>query len=162
MLVAQSCLTLCNLTQQTRLLCPWNSPGKNIGVDSHAILQGIFPTQGSNFSLPHCRQILPSEPPEKPKIYANTIFNSIYTIWNSMDCSLPGSSVRELLQARILEWVAISFSMGSWSQLFTWGGQSIGISASASVIPVNSQDWSHLGWTGWTSLHSKQWNLIHL
>ena len=38
------------------------------------------------------------------------------------------------------------------SQLFTWGGQSIGISASASVLPMNSQDWSPLGWTDWISL----------
>ena len=36
--------------------------------------------------------------------------------------------------------------------LFTWGGQSIGDSASASVIPMNTQDWSPLGWTGWISL----------
>ena len=41
------------------------------------------------------------------------------------------------------------------SQLFVWGGQSIGVSASASVLPMNSQDWSPLGWTGWTSLQSK-------
>ena len=41
------------------------------------------------------------------------------------------------------------------SQLFTWGGQSIGISALASVLPVNTQDWSPLGWTGWISLQSK-------
>ena len=41
------------------------------------------------------------------------------------------------------------------SQLFTWGDQSIGISASASVLPMNTQDWSPLGWTGWTSLPSK-------
>ena len=41
------------------------------------------------------------------------------------------------------------------SQLFTWGGQSIEISASASVLPVNTQDWSPLGWTGWISLQSK-------
>ena len=40
-------------------------------------------------------------------------------------------------------------------QLFAWGGQSIGISASASVLPVNAQDWSPLGCTGWTSLQSK-------
>ena len=40
-------------------------------------------------------------------------------------------------------------------QLFTWGGQSIGVSASASVFPVNIQDWSPLGWTGWISLQSK-------
>ena len=36
----------------------WNSPGQNAGVGSHSLLQGIFPTQGSNPGLPHCRQIL--------------------------------------------------------------------------------------------------------
>ena len=41
------------------------------------------------------------------------------------------------------------------SQLFTWGSQSIGVSALASVIPKNTQDWSALGWTGWISLQSK-------
>ena len=41
------------------------------------------------------------------------------------------------------------------SQLFTWGGQSIAILASASVLPMNIQDWSPLGWTGWISLQSK-------
>ena len=41
------------------------------------------------------------------------------------------------------------------SQLFAWDGQSIGVSASASVLPVNIQDWSPLGWTGWISLQSK-------
>ena len=40
-------------------------------------------------------------------------------------------------------------------QLFTWGGQSIGVSALASVLPMNTQDWSPLGWTGWISLPSK-------
>ena len=43
----------------------------------------------------------------------------------------------------------------SMSQLFLWGGQSIGISFSASVFPMNTQDWSPLGWTGWISLQSK-------
>ena len=42
------------------------------------------------------------------------------------------------------------------SQLFTWGGQSTGVSASASVLPMNTQDWSPLGWTGWISLQSKR------
>ena len=41
------------------------------------------------------------------------------------------------------------------SQLFAWGGQSTGVSASASVLPMNIQDWSPLGWTGWISLQSK-------
>ena len=38
------------------------------------------------------------------------------------------------------------------SQFFAWGGQSIGVPASASVLPMNTQDWSPLGWTGWISL----------
>ena len=41
------------------------------------------------------------------------------------------------------------------SQLFAWGGQSIGVSALASVLPMNTQDWSPLEWTGWISLQSK-------
>ena len=44
--------------QSTRLLCPWIFPGKNTGVGSYALLQGIFPTQGPNLGLLHCRQIL--------------------------------------------------------------------------------------------------------
>ena len=39
-------------------LSPWNSPGQNTGVGSLSLLQGIFPTQGSNSGLPHCRRIL--------------------------------------------------------------------------------------------------------
>ena len=42
----------------SRLLCPWDSPGKNPGVDNHSLLQGIFPTQESNLRLLHCRWIL--------------------------------------------------------------------------------------------------------
>ena len=38
--------------------CPWDSLGKNTGVGSHSLLQGLFPTQGLNLSLLHCRQIL--------------------------------------------------------------------------------------------------------
>ena len=41
------------------------------------------------------------------------------------------------------------------SQFFASGGQSIGVSASTSVLPMNTQDWSNLGWTGWISLQSK-------
>ena len=53
------CLTLrSHGLQPTRLLCLWNSPGKNTGVGSHSLLQGIFLTQGSNLGLLHYRQIL--------------------------------------------------------------------------------------------------------
>ena len=104
----------------------------------HALLQGIFPTQKSNpclFCLLHCRQILLTvEPPGKPSwlctpsIFKTCTFRfdilyifmkkwsevaqSCPTLFDPMDCSLPGS-IREIFQARILEWVAISFSRGS-------------------------------------------------
>ena len=51
---AQSCPTL----QPCGLYSPWNSPGQNTGVGSFSLLQGIFPTQGSNPGFPHCRWIL--------------------------------------------------------------------------------------------------------
>ena len=46
-LVTQSCLILCDPMEPARLFCPWNSLGKNTGVGCHALLQGMFPTQGS-------------------------------------------------------------------------------------------------------------------
>ena len=59
-LATQSCSTLCDPhgLQPTRLLCSWNSPGKNTAVDCLFFLQGIFPTQWSYPSLQYCRQIL--------------------------------------------------------------------------------------------------------
>ena len=59
-LVAQPCPTFCNpmgcQDPPSRIL--QNSPGKNTGMDCHALLQGIFPTQGTNPGFPHCRWIL--------------------------------------------------------------------------------------------------------
>ena len=52
--VTQSCLTLCDPMDCS----PWKSPGQNTGVGSVSLLQGIFPTQGLNPGLPHCRRIL--------------------------------------------------------------------------------------------------------
>jgi len=59
-LVAQSCPTLCDTTDCSPpgSSVHEDSPGKNTGVGGHAVLQGIFPTQGSNPGLPHCRRIL--------------------------------------------------------------------------------------------------------
>ena len=63
--LAQACLTLC-----TRLLCPWDSPGQSTGVGCHALLRGIFQTQGSNPHLLHFLQwqagSLPLTPPGMP------------------------------------------------------------------------------------------------
>ena len=52
--VAHSCLTLCDPIDHSS----WNSPGQNTGVGRLSLLQEIFPTQGSNPGLPHCRRIL--------------------------------------------------------------------------------------------------------
>ena len=59
MLVTQSCLTVCNLMGYSiNLLCPWDFPDKNTGVDSHFLLWWMFQIQGLNLGFPHCRQIL--------------------------------------------------------------------------------------------------------
>ena len=59
-LVAQSCLTLSDIMDwgPPGSSVHGDSPGKNTGVGCHALLQGIFPTQGSNPGLPQCRRIL--------------------------------------------------------------------------------------------------------
>ena len=103
----QSCLTLCDPMYH----CPpgssvhGDSPGKNTGVGCHALLHGIFLTQGSNPRVLHCRLIL-----YLPHLPAAKSLQSCPTLCDPMDCSLPGFSVHGILQARTLEWVAISFS----------------------------------------------------
>ena len=72
--------------QPTRLLCPWDPPGKNLGVGCHFLLQ--------------CMKVK-SE---------SEVAQLCLTPRDSMDCSLPVSSVHGIFQARVLEWVAIAFS----------------------------------------------------
>ena len=72
--------------QPTRLLCPWDSPGKNTGVGCHFLLQCMKVKSEGKVA-----QLCP-------------------TLSDPMDCSLPGSSVHGIFQARVLEWVAIAFS----------------------------------------------------
>ena len=60
-----------------RLLSPWNSPGKNTEVGCHFLLQEIFPIQGSNPGLPHCRQILYHLSHQVPKFICAFLFLSI-------------------------------------------------------------------------------------
>ena len=75
--------------QPTRLPCPWDSPGKNTGVGCHFLLQ--------------CMKVK-SESEDA---------QSCLTLLDSMDWSLPGPSVHGIFQARVLEWVAIAFSLVS-------------------------------------------------
>ena len=64
---SESCSVKLNFWRTHGQYSPWNSPGQNIGVGSRFLLQGIFPTQGLNPGLPHCRQIfLPAEPSGRP------------------------------------------------------------------------------------------------
>ena len=73
--------------QPTRLPHPWDSPGKNTGVCCHFLLQ--------------CMKVK-SE---------SEVAQSCLTLQDPMDCSLPGSSIHGISQARVLEWVAIAFSV---------------------------------------------------
>ena len=64
---SESCSVVSNSLQPHGLYSPWNSPGQNTGVGSYFLLQGIFPTQGSNPGLPLQVDSLPAEPQGKPK-----------------------------------------------------------------------------------------------
>ena len=66
------------------LLCPWSSAGKNIGVGSHFLLQGIFLTQRSNPDLPHCRQILywlSHQGEHSIQVWQKSIFGVVFVIF---------------------------------------------------------------------------------
>ena len=117
-----------------RLLHPWDSPGKNTGMGCHVLLQGIFQTRDqTQVFCGSCTagRFFITEPPGKPNMNItgwhlfclphnargieseSQVAQSCLTLHHPMDCSLPGSSVHGVLQAKILEWVAISFSRGS-------------------------------------------------
>ena len=93
--------------------------------------------------LQHARPPCPSP---TPGVYSNSRPSSWWCHPVISTSVVPFSSCLQSLPA------SGSFPM---SQLFAWGGQNIGVSASASVLPMNTQDWSLLGWTGWISLQSK-------
>ena len=93
--------------------------------------------------LQHARPPCPSP---TPRVYSNSCPLSRWCHPTISSSVVPFSSRFQSFPA------SGSFPM---SQLFTSGGQSIGVSASTSVLPMNTQDWSPLGWTGWISLLSK-------
>ena len=106
------------------------------------------------------------------------VAKSCLTLYDLLDCGMPGSSAfyclpHESSNSCLLSWwhsltisssvAPFSFCLQSFwasksfpvSQLFTWGGQSTGVSALASFLSKKSQDWSPSEWTGWSSLQSK-------
>ena len=116
------CSVVSDSLQPHELHSPWNSPGQNTGVGSLPLLQGIFPTEGSKPGLPHCRQILYQlshkgnpincvESHFPPRFHSGfereNVAQLFPTLCDSMDYTVHG-----VLQARILEWVAIPFSRG--------------------------------------------------
>ena len=83
----QSCPTLCDpIDGSPPRSRPWDSPGKNTGVGCHFLLQCMKVKSESEMA------------------------QSYPTLRDSMDCSLPGSSIHGIFHARVLEWVAIAFS----------------------------------------------------
>ena len=100
----------------------------------------------SNSLWPHTLQHarLPCPPPT-PRTYSNSCPLSLWCHPTISSSIIPFSCLQSLTASG-------SFQM---SQLFSSGGRSIGVSASTSVLPTNTKDWSSLGWTGWISLQSK-------
>ena len=121
-------------------------------------------------------------------LWAISVFSSVTqscpTLCDPMECSTPGLPVHHQLPEFTrthVHWVGdalptvsssvVPFSShlqsfpasGSFhtSQFFAWGGQSSGVSASASVLPVNIQHWLPSRWTGWISLQSKGLKSLH-
>ena len=104
---------------------------------SHSVVSDSLRPHESQHARPPC-------PSPTPGVYLNSCPSSQWchpgissSVTQSCPQSLPASG---------------SFTM---SQLLAWDGQSIGVSALASVLPMNIQDWFPLGWTGWLSLQSK-------
>ena len=167
--------------QPTRLLCPWNSPGKNTGAGCHFLLQGFFQTQGANPGLLHCRQTLYHLSTREAHLTFFSQFTSVAqscpTLCDCMNRSTPGLPVHhQLLQftQTHVHWLSDAiqpshplsspsppafnlshFRVFSNESVFASGSQNIAVSPSTSVIPMNTQEWSPLRWTGCISLQAR-------
>ena len=106
---------------------------------SHSVVSNSLRTHELQHTRPPC-------PSPTPVVYPNSCPSSRWCHPAISSSVIPFSSCPLSLPA------SGSFPM---SQLFAWDGQSIGVSASASVLPMNIQGWFPLGWTGWISLQSK-------
>ena len=163
--------------QPTRLLRPWDFPGKSTGVGCHCLLLAnwgafLYTTKTGHFTW-QCPLL------SSVQIAFSSVAQLCSTLWDPMDCMqhtmpscpspTPGAysnscplsrwchptiSSSVVLFSSCLQSFPASESFPR-SQFFTSGGQSIGVSASASVLPMNIQDWFPLGWIGLISLQSK-------
>ena len=112
------------------------------GVQFYSVHSGMSDSLRPHESQ-HARPLCPSQ---TPGVYSNS--------WPSSRWCHPAISSSVILFSPCPQSLPASGSF-PMSQLFAWGGQSIGVSASASVHPMNTQDWSPLEWTGWIFLHFK-------
>ena len=106
---------------------------------SHSVLSDSLWPHESQHARPPC----PSPTP------------GVHTKLMSIESVMRSSHLIHCHPPLLLPSIPPSIRVFPMSQLFAWSGQSIGVSASASVLPMNTQDWSPLGWTGWISLQSK-------
>ena len=106
---------------------------------SHSVVSDSLQSHEPQHARPPCPSPTPGVHPNSHPLswWCHPAISSSVVPFSSCPQSFPASG---------------SFPM---SQLFAPGGQSIGVSALASILPVNTQDWSPLGWTGWISLQSK-------
>ena len=104
------------------LYSPWNTPGQNTGVGSFSLLQGIFPTQGLNPGLPHCRWILYQLSYQEDEISTSIeIRESIVVLKNRINCILhPASSTEPTELWRSLNSSSKFSSKSSADTLLTW------------------------------------------
>ena len=116
-----------------------NYKGFNSVQCSRSVVSDSLWPHESQYTTPPC-----SSP--TPRVYSNSCPSSQWCHPAISSSVVPFCSCPQSLPA------SGSFPV---SQLFTWGGQSTGVSASASVLPVNTQDWSLLGCTDWISLQSR-------
>ena len=109
-------------------------------------VQSLSHVRNDSLRLHELQHARPPCPSQTPRVYSNSCPLSRWCHPAISSSVVPFSSCPQSLPAS-----------GSFptSQLFAWGGQSIGVSASASVLSMNTQDWYPLGWTGWISLQSK-------
>ena len=128
--------------------CGWGAWCHSLSFETFSFSNSVQPSRSvvSNSLWPHGLQhARPRCSSTTPRVYSNS-HPSTHAIQKSHPLSSPSPP-------------AFSFSPASgsfqMSQLFTSGGQTIGVSASTSVLPMNIQDWFPLGWTGWYSLQSK-------
>ena len=120
-------------------MLPSSGQTENFSQFSCSVLSGSLRTHGLHLPRPPC-------PSSTPGACSNSCSSSRWCHPTISSSVVPVSSCLQSFPA------SGSFPM---SQFFASGGQSIGVSASASVLPINIQDWFPLGWTSWISLQSK-------